>query len=132
MGLLARREYSQFELRARLKARGYTDDLINNVLSELSKENLQSDTRFTESYLRMRVNRGFGPRRIQAELRERGIAEELICEFIDENDAMWSTLVQRVLKKKFGDEPPADFKSRAKQLRFLQYKGFQDVRISGC
>jgi len=127
MGLLARREYSQFELRARLKARGYTDDLINNVLSELSKENLQSDTRFTESYLRMRVNRGFGPRRIQAELRERGIAEELICEFIDENDAMWSTLAQRVLKKKFGDEPPADFKARAKQLRFLQYRGFHRI-----
>jgi regulatory protein len=128
MGLLARREYSQFELRARLKARGYTDDLINDVLSELSKENLQSDTRFTENYLRMRVNRGFGPRRIQAELREHGIAEELINEFVDENDAMWSSLAKMVLKKKFGDEPPRDFKSRAKQLRFLQYRGFSAPR----
>ena len=127
MGLLARREYSQFELRVRLTARGYADDLINDILSELNRENLQSDTRFTESYLRMRVSRGFGPRRIQAELRERGIAEELICEFIDENDAMWPTVAQRVLKKKFGEDEPADFKARAKQLRFLQYRGFSKI-----
>ena len=124
MNLLARREHSQYELHRKLKSQGYTDNLILDVLRELAQESLQSDARFTENYLRMRVNRGYGPLRIRAELRERGITEDIISQFLNENDKTWVTLAEQVLIKKFGKTLSKDFKARAKQLRFLQYRGF--------
>ncbi|HIL93525.1 MAG TPA: regulatory protein RecX, partial [Cycloclasticus sp.] len=71
--LLARREHSQRELRQKLKAKGFDEDDIDLLLEELSEKNWQSDERFAESYSRSRLLKGFGPVRIQYELKERGV-----------------------------------------------------------
>ncbi len=129
MDILARREHSQFELRRKLKAKGYTGNSIDDVLDDLIKENLQSDQRFAESYAAMRTRRGYGPLRIAAELRERGINDNIINRFINKNGAQWSTEAMRVREKKFGTKIPTTLKERIKQSKFLQYRGFNTQQI---
>ncbi len=124
MNFLARREHSKAELCRKLEAGGYEKNLIDNVLRELVKENLQSDERFAENFVRARENHGFGPIRIALELRERGIAENIINEFVDKNNVKWQKLAMQIKEKKFGKE-----KWNIKQARFLQYKGFTNEQI---
>jgi SOS response regulatory protein OraA/RecX len=77
MDLLARREHSRRELKQKLKKRFRDDALIEEQLDTLAEENLQSDTRYAESFLRQRFNRGHGPVRIRQEMRQKGIPDSI-------------------------------------------------------
>jgi len=68
--------------------------------------------------------------RIQAELRQRGIDDELIADHVDPHEQQWSDSIRDVWHKRFGDNIPADIKERARQTRFLQYRGFTSEQIS--
>jgi regulatory protein len=124
MNLLARREHSTQELRDKLLARGFEDDEITPALQTLSREGLLSDERFTESFIHSRVERGTGPLKIRAELRQRGVADEVIANWLDERDQAWLERAEAVRCKKFGAALPVDYKERVRQARFLQYRGF--------
>ena len=76
---LTRREYGIEELRQKLLQRGSDSAIAEKVVSELAEENLVSDQRFTEMYVRMRMRRLFGPLKIRGELRSRGISDFLIA-----------------------------------------------------
>ena len=123
MNLLARREHSQLELYRKLQVRGYNNDLINDTIEELIKEDLQSDERFAENYIRSRMRRGFGPIRIALELRERGVDQDIIEKLVDKHNEKWQKLAMEVKRKKFGEQ-----KMDAKQIRFMQYRGFPLMR----
>lgn len=129
MKLLAQREHSRYELQSKLRVRKYDDEIIEQVLHELIQDNLQSDTRFAQSYTQMKIRHGFGPVRIRQELRDRGIDNELIeqCLAIDLDE--WVCAVNEVRCKKFGVDLPQDFVGRARQMRFLQYRGFTTEQI---
>ena len=61
MDFLARREHSVYELKQKLFIK-YPDSTLGdleNTLDELRQENLQSDHRFDESYVRYRKTKGF-------------------------------------------------------------------------
>ena len=124
MNLLARREHSTQELHTKLLTRGFADHEITPVLQTLSREGLLSDERFVESFIHSRMARGSGPIKIRAELRQRGVADELIGDWLDARDRVWLEQAERVRCKKFGAALPADYKEKARQARFLQYRGF--------
>ena len=124
MNLLARREHSTRELRDKLLARGFEDDDITPALQALSREGLLSDERFTESFIHSRLERGSGPVKIRAELRQRGVTDEIIANWLDERDRAWLERAEAVRRKKFGSTLPVDYKEKARQARFLQYRGF--------
>ncbi len=124
MNLLARREHSTRELRDKLLARGFEDDEITPALQALSREGLLSDERFAESFIHSRLERGSGPVKIRAELRQRGVADEIIANWLDERDRAWLERAEAVRRKKFGSTLPVDYKEKARQARFLQYRGF--------
>jgi regulatory protein len=124
MNLLARREHSQAELQRKLVAKGFAPNAVNAVMQELMRANLQSDARFTASYIRSRMHQGFGPLKIQYELRAKGIDSA-----INSNDAIWLQKAQEIWQKKFGNNTAKDLQSRAKQIRFMQYKGFTSEQI---
>ena len=132
MDLLARREHSRLELVRKLQAKGLPPSDIERVLDELSTEGLLSDERFTEAFIRSRCQRGSGPIRIALELQQRGISEELIRRHLDEQDSQWQSAAIQVREKRFGRRPPGDFKERARQMRFLQYRGFTMAQIQGA
>ncbi|MEZ5502052.1 MAG: regulatory protein RecX [Halioglobus sp.] len=124
MNLLARREHSLRELRDKLKRRFANLAVIDEQLSRLAEEGLQSDARFAQSYARQRIDRGYGPLRMREELRERGVTESDIDSALQELAVDWRVLAGAVLQKKFGVHPPEDFTEKARRARFMQYRGF--------
>ena len=89
LSLLARREHSARELHFKLIARGCAESDVDAVLAALRIERLLSDERFAEAYVASRRERGYGPVRIEAELRERGVADEVIATHLDDSDQEW-------------------------------------------
>ena len=127
--LLARREHSVLELRYKLALRNFADDIIGRILTDLIEEGLLSDQRFAEVYVRGRFERGFGPQRIQAELRERGVADNLAERMLEEWSGCWTESARQQRDKRFGAVRPDDFAAKARQMRFLQQRGFTGEQI---
>ncbi len=127
--LLARREHARFELTNKLLVKGYESPQIDQILSQLEAENLLSDKRFAECYIRSRASKGYGPHRIGMELRERRVDEQVVNELLYHNWDWYEQAVD-VRRKRFGVDPVTDLKVRAKQQRFLQYRGFSMEQIS--
>ena len=124
MDYLSRREHATLELTQKLISKGYEDDEVIAALERLSDQGLLSDARFTEAFINQRINRGSGPLKIRAELRQKGVSDAMIAEFLDERDPLWRETAQEVRSKKYGSELPADLKEKARQSRFLQSRGF--------
>jgi regulatory protein len=99
-------------------------------VADLAREGLQSDERYTESYIHHRISRGYGPVYIRRELQQRGVPGEMVEHMFASLDVDWSRAIETVREKKFGRSMPADFKERSRQSRFLQYRGFSGEQIS--
>ncbi len=129
MNCLARREHSETELFNKLRKKGFAEKDIEPLLASLIHENLLNHERFIENYIHFRAEKGFGPLRIQAELSERGIGEELIDHHLKITDNAWFVKVRDVWRKRFKNQLPEDFKTRAQQSRFLYSRGFTVEQI---
>ena len=132
MNMLARREHSVFELTRKLQQKDFPSELIDEVVERLVADRLLSDERYAEAYLRMRSARGYGLQRIRMEMQERGVASELIGDAIEQSEVDWFALASEVRSRKFGEQCPEDFALRAKQMRFLQYRGFSHAQINAA
>jgi len=122
--LLVRREHSARELRFKLERREIDVAVIDEVLAQLVDDGYLSDARFAEVFVRSRYERGVGPLRIRAELRERGVEDHLVEDAFRELAADWFDAARRQRDRRFGAAPPEDFRERARQMRFLQQRGF--------
>ena len=122
--LLATREHARAELQRKLAAKGCAAEYIDEVLDQLAAQNLQSDERFTEHYVAQRIRQGYGPLRIVAELRERGITEDLIADRVVTNDPEWRQHMEAVVSSRFGELAASDRRELTKRARFLEYRGF--------
>ena len=127
--MLARREHSARELQGKLRAHDFGPEAVVGVITQLQREGLQSDRRFTESYIHSRVEKGYGPVRIKLELREKGLDNDLIEEILEGLETDWGALAARIRARKFGAARPANFREQARQARFLQYRGFTTQQI---
>jgi len=127
--LLSRREHSTEELRRKLAAKGYPEASIASVLDKLGKKKWVSDERFATNYVHHHARRGQGPVRIRAELRQQGIADSEIQQKIADGEQDWNGIAAEVRRRKFGAELPKTAAERAKQARFLQYRGFNSDQI---
>ncbi len=128
--LLGRREHSRRELTTKLLGKGYPAAGVVGVLDDLATSGLQSDERMAEAYVNERVRRGFGPLRIRQELRERGVAEEVIQACLDLPPGDWLVLMDGVATRKFGLAKAGEPKEVARRARFLEYRGFPTELIS--
>ena len=127
--MLARRDHSQSELFRKLHEKYFNETEIHTELETLAEEGVLSDARFIENFIHYKRIRGCGPLRIRAELIERGIHEDLIEHHLDITDNAWLDDVRNVWQKRFKNGLPRDFKTRAQQIRFLQYRGFTRDQI---
>lgn len=123
MDILAMREHGRIELKRKLLRKGALPELIDAVLDQLTEDNLLSEHRYLESYIRSRANNGYGPLRIQQELMERGLNKADITQALQEAGYDWQEQLEELWQRKFGSSPK-DAKEKAKQGRFLLYKGF--------
>jgi regulatory protein len=127
--LLARREHSTEELRRKLLTKGYPPDTIEPVIQKLAGKRLVSDERFTSSFVHHHAKRGQGPVRIRAELRQQGIADSQVEEALRRAEVDWVQLAREVRRRRFGTAAPRSLGERAKQARFLQYRGFDAEQL---
>lgn len=124
MRLLTRREHSCQELSQKLRHKGFDRSLVEEIIAGLQNEGLVSDERFAESFMRSRINKGYGPTRIIHELRQRGVSGQIIAVTVIEDDPEWYELASKVREKRFGKVLPQTMADKARQQRFLQYRGF--------
>ncbi|MEM9242989.1 MAG: regulatory protein RecX [Pseudomonadota bacterium] len=127
LAMLARREHCRFELARKLQHYPFSAAEITTALDELAANNSQSDQRFTEAYIRMRYNKGYGPCYIHQQLTAYQLDDALIVPVLQDYD--WFALAIAVRQKKFGNSLPNTPKEKAKQMRFLQYRGFDHEQI---
>jgi regulatory protein len=132
MDRLARREYGRAELASRLAGDGFDRDVADAAVERLAAEGLQDDARFAESLVRSRIRQGQGPVRILKELEQRGIDPEVAERAIDECGEDWEALARRVRERRFGPGKPKDFPEKARQMRFLEYRGFEPDQITAA
>lgn len=129
MNLLSMREHSADELKKKLVQKYGAGVLVEEVVARLTEQDLQSDQRFTEAFVAMRQRQGKGSVLIKIELRVRLVATALIDEYVNESDPVWGRLAQQAHHKRFGSIGTLDAKARAKQIRFLQSRGFAAQHI---
>ena len=128
MRYLARREHSRAELHAKLQPYVQESEDLEAVLDELEKRNWLSDARAATLFVDTKRSR-FGIQRIAHELRQKGIPENLISEAMPQLKETELDAAREVWQRKFGVQPQ-DSKEKAKQVRFLQLRGFSiDVTL---
>jgi len=132
MDYLARREHGRSELFNKLTRFGFEADVADDAVARLVEDGLQSDVRFAEAFVRSRINQGKGPLRIRADLREKGVNDGVTEDGIREAAEDWYALAVEVRLKKFGADRPAEFKEKARQMRFLQSRGFEQDQIQAA
>jgi regulatory protein len=132
MDYLARREHGRGELLDKLTRFGFDPDVADDAVARLVEDGLQSDARFAEAFVRSRINQGKGPARIRADLRERGLGSSAIDLALEDADEDWYALARDVRLKKFGPDTPSEFRDKAKQMRFLQSRGFEPDQIQAA
>lgn len=132
MDYLARRDYGRSELERKLTRAGFAADVVADAVARLADEGLQDDRRYADSFIQSRIGKGKGPVRIRQELIERGIPESAVNEALGEREDDWFAMAREIRQKKFGSAPPDDFREKARQMRFLQYRGFDTAHIQAA
>lgn len=136
--MLSRRDYSTRELQRRIERRiretekdsPTAPECLPQVIERLLESQYLDDNRTIYSFFRSYLNKSYGPLRIRQELRLKGFPSEIIERVLEETDTDWYALCQDLKEKKFGTAKPKDFKERAKQIRYLQYRGFTSDYIN--
>lgn len=121
--VLTRKEYSKADLIEKLMTYAKSREEVVILVDELSANNYQSDQRVAEMTVRSQVRRGKGPNRIKLALRAKQLDKALVQEDMAEID--WYEQAYQLKVKKYGTEVSKEPKVKAKQIRFLQYRGFE-------
>jgi regulatory protein len=132
MDYLARREHARGELLDKLTRFGFAGETAAAAVDQLVDDGLQSDERFAEAFVRSRINQGKGPVIIRADLRQRGLAGPVIDLAIEDAGEDWHALAHDVRLKKFGPDTPSEYREKARQMRFLQSRGFEQDHIQAA
>ena len=127
VSMLSRRPCSSSEIINRLKKYQYLPDVIDLVLFKLKRENLIDDRAFCEHWVSYRIGQNYGPSRIIAELRTKGIsrfmAEEALAKF--DPDEQMDHSVSLAVKAWLRTDPDEGwYKSRQKIIAYLVRKGY--------
>ena len=120
--LLARREHSRAELARRLRPHLAPEDDLDAVLDDLARRKQLSDDRYAESRANA-LARKFGAARITRELRAKGVDKALAEGAAAAARATEVERARAVWTRKFR-VPPTTREERARQMRFLQSRGF--------
>jgi regulatory protein len=124
IGYLARREYARAELRDKLLAAADSPsrEAVDALLDELAALGYLSDQRFAKSLVRQKAG-AYSKRAISETLKARGVAGEAAADAFAEHDVDDAAVLVALWRRRFG-KAPADERDKARQIRFLQSRGF--------
>ena len=123
LALLARREHSRAELARKLAADDVEPAEIEAVLKEFEERGWLSESRVTEQLIHARKSR-FGLLRIERDLRERGVSDEAVTAALPELRESELDRARAIWQRRFKHQP-VGAAERARQVRFLQGRGFE-------
>jgi regulatory protein len=122
LGALARREYSRVELEQKLARKTDDPDALRALLDEFEANGWLSDERFATSNARHRQGR-FSQRYIVQDLKQKGVGGDTARAAVDALEQDDYATARALWTQRFG-KAPADQKEKARQVRFLQSRGF--------
>ena len=122
IGLLARREYSRAELTAKLLASGASVADVDAALDEVAAKGFLSDSRFAYAVVRQKAG-AYSRRAISETLKAKGVTGEAAAEAIAAQGVDDDAALVALWQRRFGC-PPASDREKARQVRFLQSRGF--------
>lgn len=130
--LLARRDYSAFEIKQKLLQKNFDEIEVDNFIQTLLEQNLLDDLRFAQSFVRYKYSQGKGANWIIQALNQKGVAQDKIRMALSEQDEVldWQLQIQKLLNSRKFDL--ADFKQKAKAYRFLASRGFTSEQINSA
>jgi regulatory protein len=106
---------------------GYEEALVLDVIHDFARKGYQSDRRFAEVLSGHRLRQGYGPLRVQAELRQKGIAERALCVPVEPGD--FDQALEKAYRRRYGDAIPESLEDRAARERYLLRRGFSGQQI---
>lgn len=122
--LLARREHSRLELTMKLRQRRVESDVIETVLDDFEEKGWLDDDRFAEVFVRQRMDSGYGPLKILADLQQRGVSF-VPTELAKVSDEHWVSTATQLRARRFGlANLSEDWRERQRQGGFLARRGF--------
>lgn len=125
---LGRREHSAAELKSKLQRRGHDADTASEVVGALADSGWQSDSRYAEMLVRNRIQQGYGPLRITAELEAARMPREEISAALREAGCDWAEQARQLQRRHFGG-PPETAADWQKQYRYLAGRGFDAGQV---
>lgn len=136
LNLLARRPYTEYQLRVKLSEGGYPDTIIEDTIKYLNGMHFIDDYAYCRDYA---FHNGSvkSRRRIMSDLLKKGVPADIIDSaiksVIDDGDmALEDSLIYRLLEKRHYDRENASFEDRQKIRRFLYGRGFDRDSIERC
>ena len=121
--LLDQRDYSRFELRKKLTDKGWTDAAADAAVDRLAELGFVDDARYAPIVVRHYAAKGYGARRVQAELQRRGIPKELWDAAMTEMPEQDET-VDRLLRARLRGADVSDRAALKRATDALQRKGY--------
>ncbi|HMF49656.1 MAG TPA: regulatory protein RecX [Candidatus Saccharimonadales bacterium] len=132
MRYLSYRPRSENEVRNYLRLRNYPADTVENVLVKLRALNYLNDESFAHDWALSRAqSHGYGPRRIEQELRAKGIDQTTTREIVRETFAAESEAshAKRLLTRRFKGQNLEETKVMRRAAAFLQRRGYSSKVI---
>jgi regulatory protein len=130
--LLSRRDHSLYELRGKLRKKGFSPEEITATLEKLKKENLVNDHRFAELFMESTLRRkAAGPRYLAAKLRQRGISDHIIQRVLSSyNNAEYEKKLAQQAAREWQRTHQRTKHDGIRLGRFLAARGFRHEVIS--
>jgi len=125
--MLARREHTRAEMTRKLSPHSESPEQVAQLLDALAARGWLSEARFAESRANA-LARKFGSRKIEHDLRSRGVSDELVEQAVERSLAQELDNCRVAWQKKFG-VLPQDAAERGRQMRFLAGRGFSAAAV---
>jgi regulatory protein len=124
--ILSYRPRTVLEVERKLKMKGFSEEVIKDVVEKAKNLGYLNDSRFVEEWIRYRKNKKFGNLRIKEELINLGISRETIEENLKEDDDFLTCV--SLLKQK-AKNLRNNFNQKRKIFNFLKRRGFSTELI---
>ncbi|KMT65250.1 regulatory protein RecX [Catenovulum maritimum] len=125
--LLARRDYSQFDLKQKLQQKQYPSQIIEAVLLLIEENGWQSDLRYARLLMRTKAQSGYGPNKIKQIFQQHQIKVDFYALEL-ELEICWLSALIDLNERKYRT-PVTDFKEKQKRFRFFYQRGYTSEQI---
>jgi regulatory protein len=130
LNYLARRDHSRQELLQKLLRKHFQQPEIEMILDNLETVDLLNDRRFSDHYIQYRASAGFGPVKIEFELKQKGVSRGIIEQALEHCHIDWLANLSQLNYKKYRHLENMDPYQRQKRARFFLGRGFPPKLLS--